>query len=530
MHGFLLPDNSLLMNSCRLLFVGFDSAEPTLLHQWADDGILPVFARLRAGSSWGSVELPRGLSNAAAWASLYTGVNPGRHGWCYGTCMRPGSYAQRPFNPDRDLRARPLWESANRVRRRVAVIDVPKAPFCDGLATENGSLQLSDWLAHGTNPSARGRPAELARQALERYGADPMGETSDDGFRGARGLKRLRDRALERIRAKTALSLDLLARANADNPWDLFMTCFSDAHDIGHRCWHLHDTRHPRHDAAWRRRWGDPLRDLYIALDRALGELLSAAGDVPVMVFAGPGMQPVHTGHHLLDGVLRRLEGGADTPTTGLLDHARRTVRGLLPSGLTRRIMRAGDVYGGLSDRANRSCFTVSSNTDNGAIRVNLIGREPHGQIHPGAQFDDFCEQLRLDLLALRNGDTGKSVVRDVIRVDRAFHGPGVALFAPDLLVVWERDSPIEVIESDRVGRLSGQLRGARSGDHSTRSVVLLHGCDMPLGELKCSVSMEDLGATLVALLGLDTSALDGDHLPRSSNASAERPVHSRPS
>lgn len=58
---------------------------------------------------------------------------------------------------------------------------------------------------------------------------------------------------------------------------------------------------------------------------------------------------------------------------------------------------------------------------DNGfpitGLRLNLIGREPHGLLRPGAEADAFCEQLKRDLLELRDADTGLPMIRDVLRV-----------------------------------------------------------------------------------------------------------------
>jgi predicted AlkP superfamily phosphohydrolase/phosphomutase len=181
-----------------------------------------------------------------------------------------------------------------------------------------------------------------------------------------------------------------------------------------------------------------------------------------------------------------------------------------MPGRLVRRLMHAGDIYGALSDRARRDCFAVSSNTDNGAIRVNLVGREPNGRIHHGADYDAFCAQLRKDLLALRNPATGGAVVRDLIRVDHAFHGPALGTFAPDLLVVWERKYPVDAVESAKVGRIAGRLKALRTGDHSERSCFFIRSPELPPGRHAHDVPAEDLGATLAQMLGLDIGGLDG--------------------
>ena len=116
----------------------------------------------------------------------------------------------------------------------------------------------------------------------------------------------------ERVETKTRVALDFAARET----WDLFLVSFSDAHDAGHICWHLHDPNHPRHDAALVAEIGDPVKAIYMAIDTALGRLLEAMDEtVTVLVFSGIGMGPNYSGNFLLDQFLRLREFGATPPT-----------------------------------------------------------------------------------------------------------------------------------------------------------------------------------------------------------------------
>jgi hypothetical protein len=45
------------------LFIGLESAEPTNLERWMDDGSLPRLAALRARGAWGRATAARGLNN-----------------------------------------------------------------------------------------------------------------------------------------------------------------------------------------------------------------------------------------------------------------------------------------------------------------------------------------------------------------------------------------------------------------------------------------------------------------------------------
>jgi hypothetical protein len=84
---------------------------------------------------------------------------------------------------------------------------------------------------------------------------------------------------------------------------------------------------------------------------------------------------------------------------------------------------------------ADRLCFATPNNDVYGGIRVNLVGREPKGRIRPGAEYDAFCEALTKDLLAFVNLDTGKPLVKQVLRTADLYQGEHV------------RDLPVEITQ-----------------------------------------------------------------------------------
>ena len=52
-----------------------------------------------------------------------------------------------------------------------------------------------------------------------------------------------------------------------------------------------------------------------------------------------------------------------------------------------------------MPDRARRKAFAVVHNDISGAIRINMVGREPKGKVKPGAELEAFCAQLTQDLV-----------------------------------------------------------------------------------------------------------------------------------
>jgi Uncharacterized conserved protein len=155
----------------------------------------------------------------------------------------------------------------------------------------------------------------------------------------------------------------------------------------------------------------------------------------------------------------------------------------------------------------------VPHNENSGAIRINLVGREPNGQVQPGVEYNALCEALTEDLLDLVNFDTGRRVVREVIRVSDSYHGDCLEQL-PDLFAVWNREAPIASIGSPKVGKISASYPGHRTGDHTPNNLLIAQGPTVVLGPLTHLPAVEDVAPTLAALLGVPLPEVDGSLIP----------------
>jgi predicted AlkP superfamily phosphohydrolase/phosphomutase len=133
------------------------------------------------------------------------------------------------------------------------------------------------------------------------------------------------------------------------------------------------------------------------------------------------------------------------------------------------------------------------------AIRINLEGRESAGVVAPGREYEEVCNALETELLALVNVETGKPAVHRVLRPAELFDGPNVA-FMPDLLVEWHQDDPIRSLASPTVGRLDGEAERHRTGDHR-RDGLLLRRQPTVTPRTEDIVDSRDLAPTIRALL-----------------------------
>jgi predicted AlkP superfamily phosphohydrolase/phosphomutase len=487
----------------RVMYIGLDAAARSLVLRWCSEGLLPNLDKLRKTGAWGMVSNAPGIYTGSLWPSVWTGTTPGRHGCYYNEQILPGSYEVVDFLGDR-VKQEPFWKALSRAGRRIALFDVPKAPLCDGL---NG-VHIVDWGTHDADFPACSWPAHLVEELSEKYGASPF-RRCDWAMQGRDAEQTLRRQLLARIDAKLAIAEDLLQR----EPWDLFMIGFGDSHCVGHQCWHVHDPWHPRHDPALLKEIGDPVRDVYVALDKAVGRLLEYAGpETRVFVHCSHGMSSHYDASFLLDDVLRRLEGRPAPLLRSLLDRARRQWK-KLPLAVTERFGLLATAVNRMPDghdRANRYCFVVPSNSNSPGIRLNLIGREPQGKIRPGQEADEFVARLIADLQELTDPADGRQLVKEVIRSRDAFPGEHLD-YLPDLFIRWNRKLPISGVTSPKVGTLTGQDQSTRrSGDHRPGGLLFRRDAGVPAGTQLPTVCDEDIAPTVAACLGVNLTGVDG--------------------
>ena len=517
----------------RVLLLGVDAGSAPLVREWATAGVLPTFQRLLRDGLVGATRSVEGFFVGSTWPSFYTGVTPARHGINSLVQLRVGSYDLFRCYTGEFVKREPFWNHLSRAGRRVAICDVPLSGVSEGL---NG-IQLVEWGSHDANYGFRAWPPRLARRIRSRFGSHPLSTTCDANRRSPEGFRALTARLVEGVRRKVALTRDLLDQGG----WDFFTQVFTEAHCVGHQAWHLHDPRHLAHEAHVATVAGDPVREVYLAIDHAIGELLQAAGDeCLVIVLLSHGMCPRYGAQFLLPDILVRLGVGvappAPAPQTGpaplslerlLAVGWRQTperVKDWLRPGIEqiRRLRDRGDSLPRWSLDPRRSrAFLVDNGLAVGGIRLNLRGREPQGLVSPGAEEQALSRQLAQDLEGIRNLDSGRPMIRRVTRTADLYQGEWLSLL-PDLLVAWSEDAQVGSaivgsgagatvrLGSERVGELVGTNRYGRTGDHQPEGLFVAAGPGVGPGRLSRTVSVMDFAPTLAALLDVDVPSLDG--------------------
>ena len=513
--------------SPKVLLIGLDAAEVSLIEQWSAEGHLPNLRRLMTDGAMTHMRSAAAEFPDEVWPSIYTSTNSAQIGKYYYIQPKLGTN-ELELMDDVPRHGKQFWLAASEAGRKCAVVDVPKI----GLGPPVNGIQLTNWGAHATRCDTASNPPELVEQVIARHGRYPLHSCDAHGLK-PQEYRELRDQLIDGVEKRTELLLDLLG----SDDWDLFFAAFSETHCSGHQLWHFQDPHHPLFDPEDREGLRDAMRDVHVAVDRGVGHLVEAVGpETSVVIFSGHGMRAQYHGRDLLPILLEmwgmaQAENAEPDPSRErnvafkkgwvrtLKDSVpiqwQYAVKKMLPSKLEDAIICR--VMGAERLPTTWRAFYVPNNDLTGAIRVNLNGRDPGGLVAPGREYDELCDWLSTRLLELVNCGTGKPAIDKVSKIHDLYDGPYLDKL-PDLTALWRQEAPIEELYSPGYGTVRGAHNDLRTGGHAAEGFMILRSARGSLGDT-AGANAKDVAPTVLDLLDV---AIPGSMEGRSLAAPAE--------
>ena len=491
----------------RVLLIGLDAMEISLVWQWMEEGALPHLAALRARGASGSLASSARWLVGSPWPTFYTGTPVEKHGFYHYLMWRPHSMSMERPSPSW-LPLRPFWRRLGEVGRRAVAIDVPLVyppePF-DG-------VEISGWGTRELLQGPAAHPTELLGWARSLFPQPVIQDEATYPLTPAE-LLGVRDHWIDTTGRVTDLCVRLMQR----EPWDLFLVCFMGTHRCGHQLW---DTT--KMVDGGRARELDPargaLKEVYTACDAAVGRLVEEAGpDAVTLAFAVHGMGTNLSRTDLLREMLVRIlegsRGGAPARYARLAHQLRDLVplrwRSLVKTSLPQPVQDRLTLFwrgGGIDWSATRA-FTVFGDQE-GYVRVNLRGREAQGIVSPGHEYEELRARIEEGLRSFVDEDTGEPLVTEIGRSEEIFSDSAMRPHLPDLVIYWSPRPAAEHrrIVSPRYGAIPWPTPGrhpqGRSGNHRPDGFLVAAGGPVPVGGAIEGAHILDLAPTVYALLG----------------------------
>lgn len=492
----------------RVLAIGIDAAEPSLVHPLIESGELPALKRLLDAGTWSAVTSPSDIGSGAVWPTFFTGTEPTEHG-IYGEWRwQPATMSLS--RDDGSRRLTPFWEELEGRGLTIGVLDVPFAPII-GLSK---GFEISEWGAHDVLEGRTVAHPHALSKTMEEVGLHPFssGHPDASGPEDHRALANLSAACLAGVKLRGELAERLILETRPD----LSIIVFPELHTASHYLWHTVAPEHTLYTGNGRAKANDEVKpsvlDILREIDRQIARLLETAGaEVTAFVFSLHGMRPTRGIPTILDPLLdewgfarrsgwsaqswperaRSMFAAAKRRTPGPL---KKLYYGAMSQTITRSLAQTTmlPVY----DWSRTRAFSLPTD-QHGWIRLNVAGREAEGLTQP-EQYDETCGQLADLLLALKTPD-GRAVVRGIVQPSQPAGGaPPQKL--PDLIVHWHDaafDDPLLIAQPATRAHPTGMKF---TGQHALEGFCLMKG--LSNGHTAASrLAAKDLHRLMIAAL-----------------------------
>ncbi|MDP8225699.1 MAG: alkaline phosphatase family protein [Candidatus Lernaella stagnicola] len=489
----------------RILVLGIDGAEPSLLFRWAEDGHLPHFQRWLETSSHGPLRSTIHPLTPQAWTSMITGVNPGRHG-IFDFGKRAAGRYDVELVTSRDRRAPAFWQFLPE-GAQVGVANVPLTwppePLPGFMVTgmHTPSLPEGVW------------PPEILAQLGDGYQIDAMihwYDRPEPFLRDVFAMLSARHQAFLRLWEAHALDVGFFVYVAADR--------------VQHALWGEMEEQHIEHPGQ-AGDLGDAVFRTYLELDRCLGEWLERLGpEDHLMVVSDHGFgslrRDVYLNRVLIDaGLLRfdpdKVRAYQPPPEPENPDRKHAWVKENMPpaqDGIDDDQLLAlglGDPRKLTFATVDWSCTVAYAAGLCGNVWLNLAGREPEGIVDED-EAPRVREQIKAALLAVVDPEDGRPVVDAVLEKEDIYHGEAMA-DAPDLLVMMRDYAYTTRGATEFWGRTPvGPVVVGHTGNHRLHGVFAAAGPKVAPGRFD-DADILDVLPTLFHLAGWPVPAdLDG--------------------
>lgn len=527
-----------------VIAIGLDAADPSLIEEWMSQGHLKNLRRLREQGAYTRINNIEHYRAETPWTTFLTGCSPQKTGYWSPVKFYEGTYKAEDTEAYDFAEYQPFYALGNNYR--VAVFDMPQST----LAEQANGLQVLGWGAHSALTPSHSRPASLYQELIDKHGEHPVFNKDHANVRDVNALKELQTALEVGISRRAKICQDLLQRED----WDLFLTIFGETHSAGHFFWHLSQPDHPLYESVGTQAASDAMLDSFKAVDDAIGEILSKAPEnAQILIFAAHGM-----GANVMDlpsmlflpellyrfnfpGKFGIAKGELGTtpkpPFTSVkqdwlgdvwrLKYESNPIRQLLRRHAPVKVFNLVDKLFGWSKKPDLTspfqlveekepmffqpamwykafwpemkAFALPSYSE-GYIRINLQGREPEGVVAP-SEYNALCDELSQLLYELKDGRTGKPMVKEIIRTRQDASDRDPKLPDADLVIIWQEEHAADVVDSEQLGRI-GPVPYLRTGSHRAHGFFLAKGPGIePNSTLPVGHAL-DLAPTILNLMG----------------------------
>lgn len=363
----------------KTVVIGLDGTPYSLIQKLSQQGICPNISKLISVGSLREMKSAHPAISSVAWTSFMTGVNPAKHG-VFGFMDRIPKTYDTYFPNSRHVMSKTIWDILGNYNKRSVVINVPSTYP----ASEMNGILIAGFVA-----------IDLVRAT---YPPTLVPLLKEIGYKidvETQLINESKDKLFE------DLFLTLEKRTNAilhflkNEVWELFIGIFTETDRLHHFFWEFMEKNDPKYTPLF--------LDYYKTIDTALGKIMENIDkDTTLILLSDHGFcglkQEVYINYWLKE------EGFLHFRTN-------------LPKALS-----------DIGEGTKAYCL------DPGRIYINLKGREPHGCVEPGKEYDQIRGTLISKLIEIKDPVTGIHIIDRIHKREDIYKGTYFDR-APDLII-----------------------------------------------------------------------------------------------
>ncbi|MDP6963723.1 MAG: alkaline phosphatase family protein, partial [Planctomycetota bacterium] len=283
----------------KLAIIGIDGATFDIIQPMIAEGELPNIARILNEGAFGDLESEKPPMTPPAWTSMFTGLNPGKHGVFHFIGRELGSYNHSLKNSGSFVGKDIMSLLSNRgwsVGSLAVPMTYPPYPVKDGYMISGIPMPLSGdsvaWPPEVCDDVRRITGKDyLADVEYSTYDGDTETDSDDLNL-----YAKLRDELFDIEERRLKIQADFLR----NRPTDFYFTVVSVTDRCQHYFWKFQDSSHAGYSEEGARLYGEVIRDSYRLADKFVGEARQIIGDdVPIALVSDHGFGPQNFDFHI---------------------------------------------------------------------------------------------------------------------------------------------------------------------------------------------------------------------------------------
>ncbi len=494
-------------NKKKVFILGLDGATFDIINPLIKEKKLPNLEKLINEGTSGELKSTLPPVTAAAWISLYTGKNPGKHGaYNFRTfdLTKYSSFREELITTDWFC-GQTIFEILSEKQKKVGVLGAPMTfpPIeINGFMVSSGAPKMiidETSVYPKTLINEIGKfdmPVKFGRENRE-YFLNYMNKSLEKHFE---------------------ICETMLKKDN----YDFFLFVIGNTDWAVHQYWEYFDPAFPIHDKAKSQKYKKVIEDQYIKADEAIGKLLKyldSNSTLIIMSDHGAGSYPskcLNINSWLEEkkllkskkGLLKKFFDISHEVTIFLKYYFSKYVnlmkflRKLLPRNIRENISTFQLNTNNIVWNETKSYWVPFIPMFDGIV-INYKGKQPEGIVDSN-EYEKLRDYIKEELLRIKDPETGKLVIKEVFKKEEIYKGDYIEN-APDLVITYnEGYTGCGKLSKKIIEPVDKYLLTINSGFHRLNGIFIAYGNDIQKSKSIENAEILDLFPTILYLLDIE--------------------------